>query len=77
MRNIELNTEINCEPQKVIINLDSEDDEPFLDGVWDENGKELVLCEADEERVLYDARVWIAGERSDWAAHIADDCIGS
>lgn len=77
MINIELNTEINCERRRVCINLDSEDDEPFLDGVWDMDGKELVLCEADEERVLYDARVWIEGDRSDWAAHAAEDWTGS
>lgn len=77
MINIELNTEINCQPQRVRINLDSEDSEPFLDGVWDMDGKELALDDADEERVLYDARMAIEVDRSDWAAHVAEDWTGS
>ena len=77
MINLDITTEINCQRKRVEVRVDSEDSEPFLDGVWDMDGKEIVLDDADEQRVLYDVKMAIEVDRSDWAAHVMEDWTGS
>jgi hypothetical protein len=73
-------TEIDCEVSLLEVNLDDNDGEPFLDGVWDMYGNEIdldKLPEVDQERVLIDSIQEAVDRRSDWAAHVAEDWTGS
>lgn len=72
-----IKTEVNCEPKLLEVSLDDLDGEPFLDGVWDMDGKEVELNEEDEMQVLSDAIEELWERRADHLVHMAEDWTGS
>ena len=71
-----IKTEIDCEVKLLEVNLDDDDGEPFLDGVWDMDGNEIEmdnLDEIDQERILFDAIEEVISRRADQAAHEMED----
>jgi hypothetical protein len=71
-----IKTEIDCEVSLLEVNIDDNDGEPFLDGVWDMDGNEIdvdKLPEVDQARILWDAIEEIVNRRADQAAHEMED----